>query len=132
MKKTILVIDDSMPMRYLLEALLGKEYKIVTAPDGLVALTWLLNGNKADLIITDLQMPNVDGWEVLNFLTGSCLYQDTPVMVLSGYHGEEASDLPAKYNSVREVVQKPFDPMQLMTKISFILNSQLTLSLAQQ
>ncbi|NLR60199.1 response regulator [Chitinophaga polysaccharea] len=126
MKKKILIIDDSMPMRYLLEAVLGKEYSVVTAQDGLVAITWLLNGNKADLIITDLQMPNIDGWELLDYLSGSYLYQDTPVMVLSGFYADKTNDLTARYNSVREVLQKPFDPMQLLNKVDFILEKQLS------
>ncbi|MBO9730972.1 MAG: response regulator [Chitinophaga sp.] len=128
MKKKILIIDDSMPMRYLLEAVLGKEYSVVSAPDGLAAMTWLLKGNKADLIITDLQMPNIDGWELLDYLSGSYLYQDVPVIVLSGFFIEKMNELPNKYNSVRQVVQKPFDPMQLLSKVGFILNEQLTIS----
>lgn len=115
-----------MPMRYLLEAVLGKEYSVVTAQDGLVAITWLLNGNKADLIITDLQMPNIDGWELLDYLSGSYLYQDTPIMVLSGFYADKTNDLTARYNSVREVLQKPFDPMQLLNKVDFILEKQLS------
>lgn len=117
-----------MPMRYLLEAVLGKEYSVVSAPDGLAAMTWLLKGNKADLIITDLQMPNIDGWELLDYLSGSYLYQDVPVIVLSGFFIEKMNELPNKYNSVRQVVQKPFDPMQLLSKVGFILNEQLTIS----
>lgn len=117
-----------MPMRYLLEAVLGKEYSVVSAPDGLVAMTWLLKGNKPDLIITDLQMPNIDGWELLDYLSGSYLYQDIPVIVLSGFFAEKIHDLSTRYNSVRQVVQKPFDPMQLMSKVGFILNEQLTIS----
>ena len=126
MKKKILIIDDRTPMRYLLEAVLGKEYSVATAQDGLVAITWLLKGNKADLIITDLQMPNIDGWELLDYLSGSYLYQDTPVMVLSGFYADKQDDLSRRYNSVKEVLQKPFDPMQLLNKVDFILDKQLS------
>ncbi|MFY0255806.1 PleD family two-component system response regulator [Chitinophaga sp. 30R24] len=128
MKKKILIVDDSTPMRYLLEAVLGKEYTVVTAPDGLVALTWLMNGNKADLIITDLQMPNIDGWELLDYLSGSYLYQDTPVMVLSGFYKDNMNDLATRHNCVRDVIQKPFDPMQLLSKVGFILDEQFSIS----
>ena len=130
MKKKILIIDDSTPMRYLLEAVLGKEYSVVSAQDGLAAITWLLNGNKADLIITDLQMPNIDGWELLDYLSGSYLYQDTPVVVLSGFYPEKINDLSARYNNVREVIQKPFDPMQLLNKVDFILDRELSATTA--
>ncbi|RFS19564.1 response regulator [Chitinophaga silvatica] len=128
MKKTILLVDDSMPMLFLLEAVLGKEYAIVTAQDGLVAMSWLMNGNKPDLIISDLQMPNIDGWELLNYISGSYLFQDTPVIVLSGYYKDTTSDLELKHPNVREVIQKPFDPTQLLQKIGYILNREMSIS----
>lgn len=115
-----------MPMRYLLEAILGHEYTVISAPDGLGAMTWLSKGNRPDLIITDLQMPNIDGWELLDYLAGSRLYQDIPVIVLSGFFADKTRDLHGAYTNVREVLQKPFDPMQLMGKVEYILNGQLT------
>ena len=84
MKKKVLIIDDSKPIRLLLDAILGRHYTVMTAQDGLEAMAWLSKGNAADVIITDLHMPNIDGWELLEHLSGSYLYKDIPVMVLSG------------------------------------------------
>ncbi|MBP1650972.1 MAG: two-component system response regulator [Bacteroidetes bacterium] len=45
MKKKILIVDDSAPMRFLLEAMLGNKYKVYAATDGLTATMWLSSGN---------------------------------------------------------------------------------------
>ena len=74
MKKKILIVDDSAPMRFLLEAMLGNKYKVYAATDGLTATMWLSGGNIPDLIITDVQMPNIDGWQLAKNLAGNALY----------------------------------------------------------
>jgi two-component system chemotaxis response regulator CheY len=84
MKKSILIVDDSAPLRMLLEAMLQKKYKVYTANDGLSALMWLTNGNIPDLIITDMQMPNINGTEFINILNSNILYSDIPVLILTG------------------------------------------------
>ncbi|CAL1518088.1 response regulator [Chitinophaga sp. MM2321] len=126
MKKTVLVIDDSAPIRFLLEAMLGKEYAVVSAADGFSALAWLSKGNTADCIVTDLQMPNIDGWELLEHLSGSGLYQDIPVIVLSGYMEANLSELSARFNNVHAFAQKPFDPTELMSTVGRIVSRQYT------
>ena len=125
MKKTILIIDDSAPIRFLLEAMLSKEYSVVSASDGFIALTWLAKGNTVDCIITDLQMPNISGWELLEHLSGSGLFQDIPVIVLSGLPSVQFNDLSGKYNNVYAFTQKPFDPVRLMEMVGQVINRQL-------
>ncbi|MBC9928789.1 response regulator [Chitinophaga qingshengii] len=125
MKKTILIIDDSAPIRFLLEAMLSKEYNVVSAADGFVALTWLAKGNAVDCIITDLQMPNIDGWELLEYLSGSGLYQNIPVVVLSSQPDMEMHNTEHRYNNVYAFVQKPFDPMRLTEIVGQAINRPL-------
>lgn len=125
MKKTILIIDDSAPIRFLLEAMLSKEYEVVSASDGFIALTWLAKGNNVDCIITDLQMPNISGWDLLEHLSGSGLFQEIPVVVLSGHPGVEFNDLSSKYTNVYAFAQKPFDPMKLTEIVGQVINRQL-------
>ncbi|MET6997403.1 response regulator [Chitinophaga defluvii] len=113
MKKTILIIDDSAPIRYLLETFLGRKYKVVSAIDGLSAMLWLAKGNKPDLIITDIQMPNIDGWELIGHLNSNELYNDVPVIVLSG---TEAPQGDSSYKTI-DFIRKPFDPINLMSTV---------------
>lgn len=127
MKKKVLIIDDSAPIRFLLEAMFSKEYAVVSAEDGLAAMSWLSKGNVPDLILTDLHMPNIDGWELLGFLANSQLYREIPVVVVSGANNASSiNDL--KYENIETVVVKPFDPIVLLEKVKMIMNGRLTLT----
>ncbi len=130
MKKKVLIIDDSKPIRILLEAILSRHYAVTSAPDGLDAMAWLSSGNSPDLIITDLRMPNIDGWELLEHLSASYLYKDIPVLVLTGeVANAEPEEMMARYSNVQVVLHKPFDPVVLMDKVAHMLNGQLTATL---
>lgn len=128
MKKKVLIIDDSMPIRILLEAIFKKEYSVVSAPDGLAAMAWLSKGNMADLIVTDLAMPNINGWELLEYLSESHLYKNIPVVVLSGNINDHLETVTDLYHNVHDVIRKPFNPVELLEKVKAILNKQLVVA----
>jgi CheY-like chemotaxis protein len=122
MRNTVLVIDDSLPIRYLLEAMLSKKYSVVSAQDGLAAMAWISKGNIPDLIITDLQMPNIDGWELIKYLSESNLYRNIPVVVLSGIDNIGMPD-----GNVKSVFKKPFDPKELMNVVEEVFTQNLAI-----
>lgn len=130
MKKKILIIDDSLPIRFLLEAILGKKYSVVSAQDGLAATIWLSKGNAVDAIITDLAMPNIDGWELLDYLSDSHLYKDIPVLILSGSVKMEPAVIMEHYSNVHDIIQKPFDPMKLQEKVDAMLEKKPALAIS--
>lgn len=127
-KKKVLVIDDSLPIRFLLEAILGKKYAVTSAGDGTIAMDWLSKGNTPDLIITDLQMPNIDGWELIDYLSNSNLYRHIPVMVLSGIINSHESFEEKNYDNVKMILSKPFDPVVLMDKMDDIFENRFAVS----
>jgi CheY-like chemotaxis protein len=129
MKKKVLIIDDSKPIRFLLEAILSKSYTVIASQDGLEAMGWLSKGNTADLIITDLHMPNISGWELLEHLSSSYLYKDIPVIVLSGEVPATEPAINTRFDNVRVVMHKPFDPVVLLEKVAHTLSGQLTVSI---
>jgi CheY-like chemotaxis protein len=120
MKKKVLIIDDSLPIRYLLEAMFSKKYEVFSAQDGLVAMAWMSKGNMPDLIVSDLQMPNIDGWELIRFLSESYLYKHIPVVVLTGIVNVGMPD-----GNVQGMFKKPFDPTELMKAVGEIFQKDL-------
>ena len=82
MTHQILLIDDEPSIRLLLNNFLGGKFRIISKANGLDALEWL-EGNLPDLIICDLQMPEMDGYEFLERLRQRGFTKHTPVIMLS-------------------------------------------------
>jgi CheY-like chemotaxis protein len=70
-------------------------------------------------------MPNVNGWELLDYLADSHLYKDIPVVVLSGSMNDRTESITELYSNVHEVMRKPFDPVELMEKVEGIISKKL-------
>lgn len=118
-KRTILVIDDHDCIRLLLGSILSKNYEVVTKKDGLEAMAWLSSGNIPDLILLDLVMPSLDGFDFLKNLRTSGFFSQIPVLVLSGNNNE--TDMKRCYNlGINDFFQKPFNPVQLREKITYV------------
>ncbi|WP_157963088.1 response regulator [Chitinophaga deserti] len=120
-----MIIDDSAPIRVLLEVIFKKEYNVVSAQDGLAAMAWLSKGNSVDLIVTDLAMPNINGWELVEYLSESHLYKNIPIMVLSGSINDQSESVTGLFHNVYDVMQKPFNPIELLDRVKAILGKQL-------
>jgi DNA-binding response OmpR family regulator len=116
MKRQILAIDDSKAIRFLLQTVLGKEFQVVTAPDGCSAMYWLSKRNLPDLIIVDAQLPDMDNWELIEQLTSSGLYGDIPVIVLSSL-GKEETAVKCMEMGIDAFFTKPFNPVELLAKV---------------
>ena len=117
MSKTILVVDDSSSLRMAVRiALTGAGYDIVEAEDGKQALT-KLDGRKYHLVISDVNMPNLDGYGFVQAMKQLAAYKYTPVVMLTT---EDSND---KKERGREVgakawIVKPFLPPQLLNVVS--------------
>ena len=122
MKKQILAIDDSKAIRFLLQTVLGKDYTVVTAPDGCSAMYWLSKRNLPDLIITDAQLPDMQDWELIEQLTSSGIYRDIPVMVISSLDKAQV-DAKCQEFGVAENFTKPFNPVDLMNAVQRVINN---------
>jgi DNA-binding response OmpR family regulator len=120
-KPKILIVDDSKPILCLLEVILGKRFDVFAANDGFSAMNWLMEGNRPDLIISDLQMPHIDGVELLTYLSCTDYYNGVPVLVLSG---ADESEIIKKCHdmSIAGYITKPFDPAELLEKVETALN----------
>jgi two-component system chemotaxis response regulator CheY len=115
--KTILTIDDSRTMRDMLKMTLGNAgFSVVQAVDGEDGLNALAN-QPVDLIITDINMPKLDGYGVVRAVRSNPSYQNTPILMLST-EDEEASKDMAKDAGATGYVVKPFDPDGLVSLVN--------------
>jgi len=122
MKKHILAVDDSKAIRFLLQTVLGRDYQVITVPDGYSAMYYLSNRAQPDLIIADPQLPDMENWEFVKQLSTSGLHGDIPMVVLSGLDQRETENRCAEYGVVRYFL-KPFNPVELMESIGDLVTS---------
>ncbi len=120
MKKTILVIDDEMSIRMLLENFLSKTYKVITRNDGEAGLKFLEEGNLPDLIVADIQMPNLDGYELIKNVRASGFFKNIPMIMLSGIESSNDRVKCLKLGADDYLV-KPFNPEELAIRIDNLI-----------
>lgn len=123
--KKILAIDDNKSMRSMISAVLKKDYDVTTQKDGQEAYDWMIKGrNIPDLIICDIEMPNMSGYEFLKIIRNSGFFGDVPVIMLSG---EEATGARIEcYNlKAQDFLAKPFNPKELIALIEKNLNPKI-------
>ena len=114
--KTILTVDDSATMRELLLAALSEMgFRVVQAVDGAAALE-TLKVHKADIIITDVNMPRLDGLAFIEELRKDKGNRATPVLVLTTETDPNLKDRARKAGATGWIV-KPFDPAKLADAI---------------
>ncbi|MBC7828141.1 MAG: response regulator [Chitinophagaceae bacterium] len=114
MKQTILVINDSKAIRFLLQTILSKKYNVISFPDGCSTMQWLLRKNIPQLIIADPQLPDCENWELISNLHSSGLYGGIPVIVLSNLSEEEMIVRCTEYTNVIRSFSQPFNPLELL------------------
>ena len=113
--KKILVIEDDSGLRFLFERFLGHFFTVTTKVDGYQALSWLA-GKKPDLVITDIEMPVLNGIQVLKILRTSLVYRDTKIIVVTGYDNDAYKKVCKDYGVLKYYV-KPFNPVELVLYI---------------
>ncbi len=126
MKKKILAIDDSKAIRFLLQTVLGKDYQVVTAPDGCTAMYWLSKRNMPDLIIADPQLTDMSAWEMIEELTSSILYKHIPIMIISSFDKDETESKCEEFG-ISEYFLKPFNPVHLLESVSKLTGQSVTI-----
>ena len=116
----ILVVDDEIYIVHILDFSLGMEgYEVITALDGEEALE-KANEHKPDLVVLDIMMPKMDGYETCKALKASETTKDIPVILLSA-KGRNV-DMQTGYDvGADEYITKPFSPRKLVDRINAIL-----------
>ena len=109
--KKILVVDDEITICLLLENFLSEDYDVVSLNDGSEALEWL-EGNLPDLIISDIEMPNMDGYEFLTKVRERGFTKHTPFIMLSA-KSESKERIKCYKLGAQDYLTKPFNPEEL-------------------
>lgn len=116
MAKKILAVDDSKTMREMVTfTLKGAGYEVVDAEDGKAALE-VLKGVKVDAVITDLNMPNMNGFELIRALRADANYKFTPILMLTT-EGDDSKKQEGKSAGATGWIVKPFNPEKLIEVI---------------
>jgi len=116
-ERTILVVDDSATVRKFVSVSLSMQgFRVVTAEDGMDALEKLPREH-VDLIITDLNMPNMDGMEFARTLRGNPVYQDLPIIILTSLQ-EKALKSESEKLGINSYLNKPFSLEKVQYEVS--------------
>ena len=113
---TILTVDDSPSMRMLLRvALTERGYSVSEAEDGLAALDWL-GANTPKVVITDINMPRMDGFGVIEGVRADPNHRATPILVLTT-ESDAAKKERARAAGATGWIVKPFNPVKLIDAV---------------
>ena len=119
-KGKILVVDDEIYIVHILDFSLGMEgYEVITALDGEQAIEQARN-EKPDLIVLDIMMPKLDGYETCKILKSEKETRDIPVILLSA-KGRNVDQKVGFEVGADDYITKPFSPRKLVERINSIL-----------
>ena len=123
MSKRILLVDDEEPVRSLVAATISSDgrYQLLEARDGREALEVACR-EKPDLILLDILMPGMDGFEVCRRLKASPQMRDTCIIMLTAL-AQEAERQQGKEAGADDYFTKPFSPTALLRKVEEVLGS---------
>jgi two-component system chemotaxis response regulator CheY len=120
MQKTIMIVDDSESLRQVVNiALSGAGYKVLEAKDGVDGLA-KLDGSKVHLIISDVNMPNMNGIDFVKEIKTLAKYRFTPIIMLTTENQQYLMEESRKAGAKAWMV-KPFKPAEMLQAVAKIL-----------
>ena len=123
MPKTILIVDDSSSLRTVVRMALNRAgYDVLEASDGIQALSALEQAVKVHLIVSDVNMPNMDGISFVSQLKKHPRHKFVPVVMLTT-EGQEAKKQEGRAAGAKAWILKPFNPPQLLDAVSKLVLS---------
>ena len=118
--KKILLVDDNEIELSLTENVLNNEYEIIKAKSGKEALEYLLKGNVPNLILLDILMPQLDGWETYDRVRAITFLHDVPIAFLTSV--DESSKVDHAYEiGASDYILKPYNAKDLIIRIATIM-----------
>jgi len=119
-RHTVLLVEDEDPLRLVLKDLLEREgYSVIEAKDGVQALDEI-DRHAPDALVLDLNLPRMDGYQVLNHLRARPSTASLPVLVLTA-RGDEESEVKVFESGANDFITKPFRPRALSARLKALL-----------
>ena len=119
-KRKLLLVDDDEVHLAITGNMLKGEYETITAKSGKEALGYLLKGVVPSLILLDIIMPNMDGWETYNRIRGISLLRDVPIAFLSSLDGKDEAQQ-AQDMGAADFIPKSCKKEEFLTRIDSII-----------
>lgn len=121
MSKHILIVDDSRTVRNLVAFIMKKEgFKVTQAEDGIDGLEKLYSATSVDLIISDINMPRMDGFTFIKTVREQDAYKDLPIVVLST-EGQEQDIQQGIQLGANMYMVKPAQPEKMVKNVRLLL-----------
>lgn len=116
--KAVLIVDDDERNRFALSSYLDTlEMNVFTANDGECAMNFLRNGNPVDLILLDIMMPVMDGYEMLRTLKADPAFKNIPVIAVTA-HAMKGDDVKCLNAGASDYIPKPIDLKTFVNKMA--------------
>ena len=121
MAKTILIVDDSSSLRTVVRMALQRAgYDVIEASDGADGLARLQAAAKVHLVVSDVNMPNMDGIAFVSALKQDARFRFTPVIMLTT-EGQDEKKQQGKAAGAKAWIVKPFNPPQLLDAVAKLI-----------
>ena len=125
--KAILVVDDSNLIRNFILKIFKDDFEVIVANDGKEAIDVINDseqGSKIKAILLDLNMPNVDGFEVLDYFKSNDLFKKYPTSIITGVDDKESIEKAYKYPIV-DILLKPFNERDVKKILEKTINNNI-------
>ncbi len=119
-KKKLLVVDQSDSTKIILDHFLGKEFDIIQKSNGYEALDFLNSGVDIDFLITELNLPLLNGKELIQKLRQSHLFSNLPILLLTA-SSESKDRIECMNLGADNFIEKPFNPFEIQARINAVL-----------
>lgn len=122
-KKKILIIEDEPEVVMMMRARLEHEgYQVIACPDGTEGIS-MVHEEKPDLILLDIMMPKIDGFQVCRLLKENPETRDIPVIFVTGLEVNDVKQK-VKESGADGAIQKPYEPKELLEKVKGCLTEK--------
>jgi len=115
-RKKVLVVEDDADCRDLITLILEDDYQVISAVNGEEALE-SIEREKPDIVLLDIMIPRIDGWEVLKKLRADERYKNLTILAVTALASEESRQRAIREGATDYII-KPFDPDELLEVLS--------------